>query len=159
MTIRILAVDPSSTVVGWAALEDDTILATGTISTKGTTYDRRFTHIISQLASVRVEHRCTELALEAAFRAPGYNTAALQVAEHAVRYWAAGHMAVVGRYNVSTWKASVVGWSNATKEDIMANIQLRYPTLLKLTQHEADAVGIGVHHYGVRRLELMAEAH
>ena len=160
MSIRTLAVDPGSRVVGWAAFEDERLVAHGVIAVpRGTDYAKTVTHIIGQLASIRMKHRCMEVALEKAFNWPGHNTAALQFAERAITSWAQSIAEVgrVSRYANGTWKAAIVGHGGASKDDVMATVRLLYPNLNALTEHESDAVAIGCYHQRVRRLEGMTQ--
>jgi Holliday junction resolvasome RuvABC endonuclease subunit len=160
MTIRTLAVDPGSKVVGWAVFEDQQLIAHGAIKVPANVeYHKVETFVVGHLADVRVKHVCREVAIEQAFRKPGYDTHRIQHAEAAVRLWARSceQVSRVERYANNTWKASLVGHGGASKTDVAAAVRLRFPNLKELTEHEADAIGIGVHHQGVRRLEGMAQ--
>ena len=154
---RFMAVDPGSKVVGWAVFEGERLIAHGTVHTKGQDYDKVATWIVARLADVRVKYLCTELAMEKTFMEPGHRAASLSFVEQAVRWWAKGHTARVDTYANNTWKKSVVGHGGASKADVRATIKLRFPNLPELTEHEYDAIAIGCHHAGIRKLEAMAE--
>lgn len=50
-----LAIDPSSTELGWAVFKDDTLKAWGGISTAKVKYDRRFMFIVEELRQIELK--------------------------------------------------------------------------------------------------------
>ena len=50
--LRILAIDPSSTTLGWCILEEDNLVGYGLISTSKVAYDHRFMHISGELGKL-----------------------------------------------------------------------------------------------------------
>ena len=126
--MKILAIDPSSTELGWAVLNDDDLLAWGTISTRGVAYEDRYTHILNQLSHIGETHTFKEIACERAIR-----------------------------YSPSEWKVSTAGYGNADKQDVARAVCLLYPQLPgDITNHVTDAIGIGIHHQAIRKLESMS---
>ena len=69
--MKILAVDPSSTVLGYAVLDGDDLIAFGHISTSKVSYDMRFSHITNRIHELHQEHGFTEIACERAIPVPG----------------------------------------------------------------------------------------
>ncbi len=160
---RFLSVDPSSTVVGWAVFQDDGLVAWGKINATGAPYGDRFGFIIEELASVAVQYGARGLITEDvkfAWAGGGNrarNIAGLQVAFKALRDFAKQVNFPFTAYNPATWKASVLNNAHASKEATRENICFRFPNLpRKLSEHEYDAIGIGIYHAGIVKLESMA---
>ena len=127
--IRFIAIDPSSTASGWAVFEDQGLVAWGTIET---------------------------LKVQYAWR--GRNLSALRVVFIAIQKWAKSVGLPFAAYNVATWKNAVVGHVHASKETTKENACYRFPRLPRdLSEHEYDAIAIGVYHSGVRYLEALAK--
>ena len=160
--MRVLSVDPSSTNLGWAVLDDDSLIAHGVISTKKVVYERRYLHITDELMKLRKEYSFDEVACERAIRFEGKRIPALEVAVKAIEKWAerrkwVDHPLPIYFYSPSEWKRSVAGAGNADKAAVARCVCLIYPQLPEdVSDHETDAIAIGQHHLGVRRLELMS---
>jgi len=156
--MKFLAVDPSSTELGWAFFEDYELKAWGQISTKRVDYDRRFMHIITELRKLHTKYGFTELACESAIRRYGKMAAALEIAVTSIGKWAEKMKLRADFYNPATWKASVAGSSSAGKAEVAHVVYLGYPQLpMGQSDHITDAIGIGTHHYGMRRIEEMSQ--
>lgn len=154
---RILAIDPSSRTLGWCVLEGDNLVGYGLISTSKVPYDHRFLHISGELGKLLERYRFTEVACERAFTAPGHNTAALQVAVTTIKKFCQRHRLIMALYSNNEWKVSVAGAGNADKAAVARVIYLEYRQLPEdVSDHITDAIGIGQHHLGIRRLERMA---
>ncbi len=155
---RFLALDPSSTNVGWAIFDDDQLVAWGTISTKKVDYSFRFQFIVNELIHTVQSYNPTEIASEETkFRWKGREIASLRVAFVSIRKWAEKAKLPMVHYNVSTWKSSVLGDQHASKETTNATVRLIFPRLpAGLDEHAIDAIGVGVYHAGILKLQGMA---
>ena len=156
--MRILAIDPSSTVLGWAVLDDDEVVVeTGIVDCRKVEYSRRFIHITWELTKVQNRLHADEVVGERPFQSITKNLAALRVAATSVRKWAQERRRNLPftEYAPAEWKASVVGNGFATKEQIAEAIRLRLPDLPESAEHVYDALGVGMHHQGIRKLEAM----
>jgi len=155
--MKVLAIDPSSTVLGYAVLEDEVLVMFGTVDTSKVIYAARFQHIIDTLEIVRAALSIYEIAMERAFVQAGHNTAALQVSVQAIKEWAKSKKATLAEYSPATWKSQVVGNPFAGKEQVAVVADLLYPAkgLKGQPDHVTDAVCIGTHHQRVKRLEKM----
>jgi len=160
---RFLALDPSSTVSGWAVFDDDRLVAWGKIDTKKVDYSFRFQFIINELVHLVQQYDFQEIAIEdVKFAWHGTNRnrniAGLQIVFRSIQEWAKGLGLGLAAYNPATWKNGVVGSSHATKETTKENLCFRFPRLPRgLTEHEYDALGIGVYHGGTLKLEGMTK--
>ena len=152
-----LAIDPGSRILGWCVLDGDVLVAYGEISTKRQSYADRFHVIIWELDRIRQRYGITEVACERAFRMPKRNTSALQVVVSCIKDWARESHLKFSLYSPSEWKRSVTGSGRATKELVGRCACLFYPELEEASEHVCDAVGIGMHAQGMRRIEAMAE--
>ncbi|MCK9602060.1 MAG: crossover junction endodeoxyribonuclease RuvC [Sphaerochaeta sp.] len=155
---RFVALDPSSLNVGWAVFQGDGLVAWGNISAGKIDFDRRFMFLTEQLSIVARQYNPQEIAAEETkFRWKGREIASLRVAYLSIRKWAERSKIPWTQYNVATWKASVLGDNHAGKEQTEATIRMIYPRLpAGLSEHEIDAIAVGIYHAGVRRLETMA---
>jgi len=161
--MRFLAVDPSSTVLGWAVMDFNALEAYGLISTDGVDYERRFTHITAELRKIYDHHGFDEIACERAVRFKGMRVPALEVAVMTIKKfaqrwkWLYGKAMPIRFYSPSEWKASAIGHGNATKDQVARIVCLEYKQLPEdVSNHITDAIGIGIHHRGLRKLEEMA---
>jgi len=155
--MKFLAVDPSSTVLGWALFDNEDLAAWGIISTKGIAYDRRFMHIVGELKRLHTMYGFTEVACERAIRFYGKRIPALEVAVTSIKKWAEMSKLKISFYSPAEWKRSVAGTGRADKAAVAGASHLVYPQLPRdITDHETDAIGIGQHHYGVGKLLRMA---
>lgn len=156
--MRLLAVDPSSTNLGWAVMEGDNLVSYGLISTSKVPYDHRFMHISGELGKLLEQYRFTEVACERAFTAPGHNTAALQVAVTTIKKFCRRQKLIIALYSNNEWKVSVAGAGNATKDQVARVICLEHCQLPEdVSDHITDAIGIGQHHLAIRKLQVMAQ--
>lgn len=158
---RFIAIDPSTTWTGWAVFQDELLVAWGHINTKGTSYADRFSFIVENLAAVCVKYGVREIAVEdVKFAWHGKNRnrniAGLQVVFRSIQDWAKEVQFPMKAHNPANWKNAVVGHSGASKETTKENICFRFPRLSRdLTEHEYDAIGIGLYHGGLLKLEAM----
>jgi len=159
---RFIAIDPSTTVTGWAVFQDDGLVAWGKINTTGAPYADRFSYIVEGLAEACVKHGAHEAAIEdIKFAWHGKNRnrniAGLQVVFRSIQDWSKSIGFPLIPYNPATWKTNVVGATHAPKDVVKENICFRFPRLPRdLTEHEYDAIGIGIYHAGIRKLEGMS---
>jgi len=141
---RFIAIDPSSTVLGYAIFDGDPI-EWGVIDVSREGYATKYAAIVQRLEKLRLTHGFAAVAMERAFKHPEHNTSALQVAVATVRQWAKSHRLRFDIYSPSTWKRSA------------RVVCLHYRRLgANPSEHITDAVGLGLHHAGVLRLEEMA---
>jgi len=160
---RFIAIDPSSTVTGWAVFQDQGLVAWGKIETKAVEYSYQFQFIINELGRLVRTYGFQEIAMEDVKTAwhgkyRRRNIAALQIVFTSIRKWAERWKVPLAAYNPATWKNGVVGDVHASKEATKTNIRYRFPRVPDdLTDHEYDAIAIGVYHGGVRFLDGLAK--
>jgi len=161
--IRFIAIDPSSLVTGWAVFEDQGLIAWGKIDASKVEFSFRFQYIVNELIHLCQVYHFTELAVEdvkTAWHSTNRqrNIAGLQIVFTSIRKWAEKHRIPLAAYNPATWKNAVVGHVHASKETTKENACLRFPALPRdLSEHEYDAIAIGVYHSGLRFLEALAK--
>jgi len=164
--MKFMSIDPSSTNLGWAVFDDGGLISYGVISTDAVPYEMRYLHICQELSALYACHDFTEVACERAIRFEGRRIPALEVAVTSIKKWAErqrrqGHPGfIIYFYSPSEWKVSAAGSGSATKEEVARVICLEYKQLrADVSDHITDAIGIGIHHRAVRRLEeLSAQA-
>lgn len=155
---RFIAIDPSSTVTGWAVFQDQGLVAWGKIDLLGVEYGARFSRLISGIGEVYMRHRFEEIVIEDvayAWRSKyrNRNIAGLQVVFKSIKDYATTSNFKFTAVNPATWKNAVVGDIHASKEITKNNIRLRFQAVPDdLTEHEYDAIGIGVYHGIMTRL-------
>jgi Holliday junction resolvasome RuvABC endonuclease subunit len=160
---RFIAIDPSTTFTGWAVFQDEGLVAWGVIDTRKDAYADRFVKIVAGIALAYTQYRFQEIVVEDVKFAWGgsnrnRNIAGLQAVFRSLKDYATTSNFPFTAYNPATWKNSVVGDSHASKATTKANICWRFPGLPRnLTEHEYDAVGIGVYHGGILKLETLSE--
>ena len=156
---KFIAIDPSSSITGWAVFEDQGLVAWGKIDASKVEYSYRFQHIVNELIHLTQVYQLTEIAIEETKYAwRGRNLSALRVVFIAIQKWAKSAGLPFTAYNVATWKNAVVGHVHASKETTQENVCYRFPTLPRgLSDHEYDAIAIGVYHSGLRFLEAQAK--
>lgn len=159
--MRTISIDPSSTVTGYAIFEDQGLVTWGKIDVTNVVYENRFGYIVGVLRRIADEYNIQEVAAEDVRVAwhgknRNRNIAPLQVVYRSIELWAQRYDFSFTAYNPATWKSSVLGDHKATKDMTKANILLRFQNLPDdLSEHEYDAVGIGVYHTGLRYLEAL----
>jgi len=158
---RFIALDPSSTFTGWAVFQDEGLVAWGKIDTRKVEYSFRFQFIINELIHLVLVHNFQEVAIEdVKFAWHGKNRnrniAGLQIVFKSIQEWAKGAKLPLVAYNPASWKNGVVGHAQASKEYTKSNILLRFPRVPdNLTDHEYDALAIGVYHAGNLKYQSM----
>lgn len=159
MTTRFIAIDPSTTITGWSVFEDIKLVAWGRIDTRKVQYADRFRLIVAGIAEVYMKYRFDEIVIEDVSYAwhsknRNRNIAGLQSVFRSIKDYAITSDFPLTAYNPATWKNSVVGAHTAPKEITKNNILLRFPRVPdNLTDHEYDAIGIGVHHGAIMAYE------
>jgi len=154
MNNRFISLDPSTTFTGWAVFQDEGLVAWGVIDTRKLPIDQRFHTIVAHISERASEYGAQEIAIEdVKFAWQGKNRnrniAGLQIVFRSIQDWAKTVGFPLVAYNPASWKNAVVGYVHASKEDTKLNILLRFPRIPdKLTEHEYDAIGIGVYHAG-----------
>lgn len=156
---RFIAVDPSSKASGWAVFEDQALVAWGTIDASEVEYSYRFQFIVNELKRLHLGYEFQEVVMEETrYSWRGRNLSALQVVFMSVKKWVELRNIGFKAYNVATWKSAVVGHVHASKETTKENVCLRFPNLPRdLSDHEYDAVAIGVYHSSLRFLAALGE--
>lgn len=161
MSDRFIAIDPSSTFTGWAVFQDEGLVAWGKIDTRKVEYSFRFQFIVNELIHLVQQYNFQEIALEDVKFAwhsknRNRNIAGLQIVFRSIQEWAKKSGLGLAAHNPATWKNAVVGAYAASKETTKENVCFRFPGLPRdLTDHEYDAIAIGVYHAGLRKLEAM----
>ncbi len=161
--LRFIAIDPSTTVTGWAVFQDDTLVAWGKIDTRKTAYAERFPFIVGEISRRTSQYGVREVVMEdvkfawrSKFRIR--NIAGLQIVFRSIQQWAKEKGYPVTAYNPASWKNAVVGVNAAPKEVTKNNIRYRFPAVPDdLTDHEYDAIAIGVYHGALRFQEALTE--
>jgi len=160
---RFIAIDPSSTVTGWAIFQDQGLVAWGNMDAQKVEYSYRFQFIVNELIHLERTYGFHEIAIEdvrTAWRTTNRfrNIHGLQVVFTSIRKWAERNNIPMAAYNPATWKNAVVGAVAASKETTKNNILLRYEGVPDgLTDHEYDAIAIGVYHGGLRFMEALGK--
>ena len=160
---RFIALDPSSTFTGWSVFQDESLVAWGKIDTRKVEYSFRFQFIVNELIHLVQQYGVQEVAIEdVKFAWHGKNRnrniAGLQIVFRSIQEWAKSVDLPLTAYNPASWKNGVVGSSHCSKETTKENLCFRFPRLPRgLTEHEYDALGIGVYHAGNLKFEAMAE--
>jgi len=155
---RFIAIDPSSTVTGWSVFQDQGLVAWGKLDATKVEYSFRFQFIVNELVRLARKYGFQEVAIEdvkTAWHSKNRqrNIAGLQIVFTSIQKWAERNKIPLAAYNPATWKNAVVGHVHATKEETKTNIWYRFPRIPDdLTDHEYDAIGIGVYHGGLRFL-------
>lgn len=160
---RFIAIDPSSTFTGWAVFEDEALVAWGLIDARTADYAGRFQLIVGDLAAACVRYGARGVAIEDvkfAWAGGGNrnrNIAGLQVVFRSIKEWATKELQLpFAAYNPASWKNAVLEGPHASKKATKENICFRFPRLPRnLAEHVYDAVGIGVYHAGILKLESM----
>lgn len=160
MNPTVLSIDPGSQQLGWALLRGYDLVATDTINASKSAYEDRIPSIIDGLEDIAATpYEFEWVVCERAFVHKFKNTAILQVTVRAVKAWAARGKYQFCLYSPSSWKAGVVGSGAARKERIAEMIPLYFPdkNLRGLSEHQLDAIGIGLHHVNALRIKAMGQ--
>ena len=160
---RLISIDPSSTFTGWAVFEGQGLVAWGKMDLRNVKYSFRFQFVVNELIHLVQKYGVQEIAIEdvkTAWHSKNRlrNIAGLQVIFKSIQEWAKEVNLPLAAYNPATWKNAVVGAYAAPKEITKNNIRLRFEGVPDdLTDHEYDAIAIGVYHGGLRFLNALAE--
>jgi len=159
--VRVLAIDPGSRRMGWAVMEGDhELVAYGLLDFTSKAYSDRFLGITQAMSALWRHYHPDEVAMERPFKSLRCDTSALIVAVRCVKDCCQRlkPKLPVYLYAPGQWKKSAAGQGNATKDDVARCISLLYPQLPPdLANDITDAIGIGGHHMGIRKLEGMAK--
>jgi Holliday junction resolvasome RuvABC endonuclease subunit len=155
--MTLLAIDPSSTVAGFAIFGEERLVAWGEIDVRKVAYEQRLMTIKDEMENLRLQWGISEVACERAFIAPKINTSALQVAVMSIKLWCRLHKLPAAYYLPNQWKVTAVGNGAADKTEIGRALCLEYPQLSEAGEHVVDAVGIGLHHLGIKKTERMSK--
>ena len=154
----ILALDPSSRVIGYAIFQDNLLMVWANVKITGIGAHRflAIEELLDQLTS-QSQYTIDEIAMEVPkwrnTRKPAHS---FFVAIDIIRKWAKSHKLPLFEYPPATVKKSATGNGRATKEQVARVLCLEYPELAKDDLgHATDAVGTGVHHLGMKRMEAM----
>jgi len=160
---RFIAIDPSTTFTGWAVFQDQGLIAWGKVDTRKTAYAERFPFIVGEISRRASQYGAREVVMEDVKFAwhsknRNRNIAGLQIVFRSIQEWAKGMDYPLAAYNPATWKNAIVGSYRASKETTKNNIRYRFEGVPDdLTDHEYDAIAIGVYHGGLRFLEALTE--
>lgn len=158
--MRVLAIDPSSTELGWAVLDSkagDGLVAVGVCKTDKYHYEQRLPFMVQTLNQVLGTYKPDGVVCEEAVRFKGKSIPALQGVTTCIKHWAKRQKLPLAFYNPSTWKASVIGHGGATKEQVARVMCLMFRGQLNINtpEHVTDAVAIGLHALGVSKWEIL----
>ncbi len=154
----ILALDPSSRIIGWCIFDGDRLMAWANVKIRGVGA-RRFLAIeelLDQLTS-QSQYPIDEIAMEAPkwrnARKPAHSFfATIGI----IRTWVQSHKLPLFEYSPATVKKSAAGNGHATKEEVAKILCIEYPELAEdVYGHASDACAVGIHHLGVKRLQAM----
>ena len=157
-----LAIDPGSVKLGVAVFNDSRLLFYYFYDFEKVPYERRSAALWDTLEALAREYRLDEVGVEAATRRrsdSGLITKIpeLEVACTTIRKWARGRKLGYREHNASSWRKGFAGDGHAPKDAVARVVYLMWPKLPpKLPDHITDAIGIGVYHEGVRRIEEAA---
>lgn len=160
---RYIAIDPSTTITGWAVFREDSLVSWGKIDSRKVQVADRFSFILARVAEIQAIYRFDQVIAEDVSYAwhgqnRNRNIAGLQILFRSLKDYAKTAKFVFIAYNPASWKNAVVGHIHASKEVTKNNVLLRFPALpVDLTDHEYDAIGIGVYHSGLLKYEAMLE--
>lgn len=160
---RFIAIDPSTKVTGWAVFQDEGLVSWGKINVGQVQYSFRFQFVVNELIHLIQVYQFNDVVVEdVKFAWHSKNRprqiAGLQVVFRSIQEWTKEYGIPFHAYNPATWKNSVVGAYTAPKEIVKNNIILRFPRIPQdLTEHEYDAIGIGVHHAAVMGIANLGE--
>jgi len=149
---RFLALDPSSTITGYAIF-DDGLLTHGTISTKGTPYPQRFVRLESDLEMLLNKYKFTEVCIEGGSYGK-FKVSELQVAIKTIKKWCMNRQLGFRDYAPKHIKKIVTGDGTASKDKVGVAVCARYGILGEVTSHETDAIAVGMTH--IRRVKDVA---
>lgn len=163
MSTRFIAIDPSTTFTGWAVFQDLGLVAWGKIDARKISYAERFLFIINELKIPIFNYWIREIVIEDVKYAwhsknRNRNISGLQVVFRSIKDFADKRGFPLTAVNPARWKNAVVGWNRASKQQTKDNILFRFPNLPgNLSEHEYDAIAIGIYYYEIKRLEEMTE--
>lgn len=144
-TNRILALDISSTTIGWALLADAPEAA-GSVRLPRLDVAGRAAAARAAVLRLVALHRPARLAIEgaAASRLPGSSVIAVQRVVGAVLALAWEERWLVTEVPPATAKKAAAGRGNADKATMIACVTAAWPALGALDEHAADAVAVGL---------------
>lgn len=160
--IRILGVDPGSTVTGWGVVDCAgtrlSYVASGVIRTKrGAAHAEKLGSIFEGLKKVIAEFSPDESAVEETFVNASPRDALVLGQARGVALLAPSLSGLaVAEYAANSVKKSVVGRGHADKAQVAAMVKVLLPKCGELASDEADALAVAIchaHHAGMRRLE------
>jgi len=153
---RIFAIDPSINYLGWAVMELDTVVASGTINAsvmQKADFVERLGWMTAALQDVVEDFEFDHIVIERPEQWGAYKSMAsgasgslqmLTLIVGALTYWA-----VIMSGVENTRLITVTQWKGQTPKHITKRrMEEKYHTRFK-TDHEADAVGIGSYFLGV----------
>jgi crossover junction endodeoxyribonuclease RuvC len=154
-TIRVLGVDPGTTVTGWGVVElcgrDLLCAGSGVIRARGGRCER-LQAIYQALCRVCVDFSPNIVALEKSFVADNVQTALrLGEARGVVMVAAAGASLDVVEYSPAEIKVAVAGSGRAAKVQVQAMVARLLGLTRTLPNDEADALGAAICHIHSRR--------
>lgn len=157
--MRILGIDPGSIITGYGIVENKNgkllCLSSGRISTAPkASLQERMKVVFDSLCQIVIEHKPDAAAVEAVFFAKNVRSAILLGQARGVAVLCAGKADLpVFEYSPATVKQSIVGYGNATKQQVQLMVKrlLKMHDVPKTDASDALAVAIcHIHHYKVR---------
>lgn len=148
--MKVLAIDPSSQVLGYAVLNGEILLDYGIIDVRKMVYEKRFMGITLELESIIKHYQVEAVACESAVRFKGKRLPALEVAVIAIQKYVKRFKLPITMYAPAEWKVGVAKRGDADKLAVHQIVSTLYPGFPKdpteMNLHMSDAIGIGLHH-------------
>ena len=164
--IRIIGIDPGSTVTGWGLVDRAgarlSYVASGVIRPKrGAGHPEKLAQIYSALSELIAAHGPDEAAVEETFvNASPRDALVLGQARGIALLGPSMAGLPVAEYAANSVKKSVVGRGHADKQQVQAMVKVLLPQCAsggnKMNADEADALAVAIchaHHLDMRRLE------
>lgn len=148
----ILGIDPGSISTGYGVIrkEGDTLkcLSYGTIrAPKSLEFHRRLLYIYEELAKILVIYRPTEMAIEEVFTSKNIKSAIKLGEARGIALLAAAAMNIdVYEYPALIIKKAIVGYGQASKEQIRSMLKSMFGIEENLNLNASDALAIAVCH-------------
>lgn len=160
--MQFLAIDPGSVKLGAAVFNDSRLLFWAEYDFEKVPYERRPAALYDRLEELARNYRLEEVAAEAATRRRSKSglltkIPELEVACTLIRKWARAGKLVYREHNAASWRKGFAGDGHAPKDAVARVVYLMWPKLPpNLPDHVTDAIGVGVYHEAVRRIEKLA---
>lgn len=160
--LRIIGIDPGSTVTGWGVIDQVgtrlSYVASGVIRPgRRNSHAEKLSAIFTALCARIDAYGPVEAAVEETFVNASPRDALVLGQARGVALLAPAQAGLsVAEYAANSVKKSVVGKGHAAKEQVQAMVKVLLPSVENPAADEADALAVAIchaHHSGIRRLE------